>query len=619
MKVTVIRARLRQGFALPTILIASVIMLTVLVSAVSATSSLRAGLDSQYYNQLAKEAAESGLARARECLASNGYVPQWNANNLYPSTSCSGGSPCTNSSSCFVMQRSSVRSTFSVDPPINQTVSQLVKVHGTVELLRSSNGGVWKTYDYSMSARVGIDLSLSSVVFGYVGGVGAFFATLAADSSLSAVGLNNYGQLGNGTMTDSLTPLKYQLPGGEKPARVYSSFLSLGWDMFVVTATGKLYGAGNNSNLQLGNSGVIATNVSTPVQFLIPNGELARSVGVAGYANFVTTTSNNVYAVGECLNGLLGYNYTISGCTPPGAPVRVALPAPLGSDLNTLPTDNLAVDNHSAFLRMQGGRVYGWGQGGYGSLANGTFNDSSFPVQVGTYGNAGQPKAIQVTTDGVSVWILDDSGNVFGAGYNGFGDLGMGSTATAYYNTLVQFALPDPNIKITKIAADQYSLLALTNTGDVYGAGSNTNGQLGIGGAASQASPTPTKYILPAGVKAVDLYNTSVGNSSGSTYNNTYVIGDDGNVYGTGSNTYGQMGNGTSGSDVLVPVKMSLPVGVTAKQVQAGYGTAVILTSDNKIYTVGNNSNGQLGDGTTNNSSTPRANRYTNVLPVTNF
>jgi alpha-tubulin suppressor-like RCC1 family protein len=58
---------------------------------------------------------------------------------------------------------------------------------------------------------------------------------------------------------------------------------------------------------------------------------------------------------------------------------------------------------------------------------------------------------------------------------------------------------------------------------------------------------------------------------------------------------------------------------VKAKDVVSGYGTTVVLTEDGKVYTVGNNGNGQLGDGTTTNSSTPKANRYTNVLPVTSF
>src|SRR3954468_21084316 len=107
----------RAGFALPTILIASMVMLIVLITSVSATSSVRSGLDGQYYTQLAREAAESGLARANGCLQDGGYVPAWNSSKLYPNTTCSGGNSCVNTASCFVTQRPTIRTTFSVSPP----------------------------------------------------------------------------------------------------------------------------------------------------------------------------------------------------------------------------------------------------------------------------------------------------------------------------------------------------------------------------------------------------------------------------------------------------------------------------------------------------------------------
>ena len=65
----------RQGFALPTVLIASIIMLIVLLSAATASSSIRSSLNAQYYNQLAREAAESGMARASDCLAAPYKAP----------------------------------------------------------------------------------------------------------------------------------------------------------------------------------------------------------------------------------------------------------------------------------------------------------------------------------------------------------------------------------------------------------------------------------------------------------------------------------------------------------------------------------------------------------------
>ncbi len=210
------------------------------------------------------------------------------------------------------------------------------------------------------------------------------------------------------------------------------------------------------------------------------------------------------------------------------------------------------------YVRMQGGAVYVWGVNNFGQLGTGNTNSQSTPVRLGTYGNSTQPKATQVITDGWSSWILDDGGTVYGTGLNSFGELGDGTTTNA---------------------------------------------------------SSPTQFILPSGVTAVDIYNAAYLTTPNIV--NTYVVGSDGKVYGAGSNSYGQLGDGTT-TDRSTPVAMSVIDGssIIAKQVFSGNGTTVILTTNNKIYTVGNNGNGQLGDGTTTNSSTPKANQYTNVQPT---
>lgn len=604
----------RQGFALPTVLIASIIMLIVLLSAATASTSIRASLNAQYYNQLAREAAESGLARASDCLAASAYVPQWtDASPLRPNTSCNGGAGCSVGSNCFVVTTGNVRTTFRVDEPENMEVSQLVRSTGTVELLRPSNNSVWRTYESEVSARVGIDLSLNSVIFGYLGqnGPGAYFYTIDENGELRGTGNNYYGWLGNGSYDSTLIPTKVQLPTGQMPVAVFTSFLSGGYNAFFLTNSGLLYGAGNNSYGQLG-TGSTSIGHTTPILYQLPAGKVARAVGVLGMATYVITTDNNIYASGSCTSGQLGTNYTISGCSNILTPSRVALPTPT-SDLNTQPTDNIVVDYQSAFVRMKGGRVYGWGVNNAGQLANGNTNASSTPVKIGTFGDASQPRAVEVVTDGISVWILDNNGKVWGAGSNTYGQLSDGTTTNR--SSLVQYQIPNPNAKIVKVATDQWSSLVLTDAGEVWGVGDNRRGQLGAG-FVSNTQSTPVKFILPSGVKAVDVVNTALG----SGYNNTFVIGDNGRVYGAGDNAYGQLGDGTT-TDRPTPVAMQVidGVNIAAEKVMAGYGTVVITTSNQRIYTVGNNSHGQLGDGTTTNSSVPKANRYTNILPVTNF
>lgn len=80
-----------KAFALPTVLIASVVLLSILAVSVTATAAVRTTLKNQYYAQLAQVAGESGVAFAKTCLAQNGNIPLWSdAKPLTPATDCSG-------------------------------------------------------------------------------------------------------------------------------------------------------------------------------------------------------------------------------------------------------------------------------------------------------------------------------------------------------------------------------------------------------------------------------------------------------------------------------------------------------------------------------------------------
>ena len=76
-------------------------------------------------------------------------------------------------------------------------------------------------------------------------------------------------------------------------------------------------------------------------------------------------------------------------------------------------------------------------------------------------------------------------------------------------------------------------------------------------------------------------------------------------VYSFGNNTYGQLGNGTTTSSTL-PVALSGLPG-TVLQVAAGYGASAALLANGTVWTWGNNVNGQLGYSTTTGYvTTPR-------------
>ncbi|WP_033667836.1 RCC1 domain-containing protein, partial [Salinispora fenicalii] len=75
-------------------------------------------------------------------------------------------------------------------------------------------------------------------------------------------------------------------------------------------------------------------------------------------------------------------------------------------------------------------------------------------------------------------------------------------------------------------------------------------------------------------------------------------------VLAWGGNGRGALGNGTT-TDSPVPVEAELPANTTITAMAAGNGHSVALTSDGAVLAWGRNASGQLGDGTTNNSSTP--------------
>lgn len=724
-------------------------MLAVLLAAVSAVGVSRMALDAKYYDQLAREAAESGLIKAQACLRQNNYVPQWTAAApLRPNTNCAGAT--VSGASAYVHNNSRTQTTFEVPAPeLLANGVQRIVANGTANRIRLSNASVWRTYRAETFAMVSAQVTFNSVTFGYTGEAGAFFGTIDPVGNVTALGYNGHGQLGNGSTNNTLSPQRFNLPADTRVTGLYSNFLSAGYAMFAITSDGRVYGAGSNSHGQLGN-GSTATMHTTPVQFTLPNGVRGRYVGLLREVTYVIGSDNNIYAAGACAGGQLGSNYTISGCSNRSTYVRVALPAVNASDPNTIPvaendwiqSTNLATDRTNAYIRMQGGRVYGWGTNEYGQLGNNTRNASSVPVKIGTWGDSGRPQAKQLAYDGQTLYVLDTNGEVHATGRNNNGKLGgamapMGSSTgfcldnpgnstasgtririytcnnstaqklewthdgsikfrpnattelcvdnannsnvngnpirtytcngtpaqkwqyrddgsiyhpatgrcldnpgnSASSGTEIQLhvcngtpaqqwnfqdlltpskvPIPASSGKVVRITTDQWATLFLTEDGKVWGAGANDRGQLGNGRTAT-TSPTLTEFIIPAGRKAVDFYTTKAG-VIGSNHANTYVILDDGSVWGAGANTYGQLGIGVTTTTEATPRKMNLPPGVRAQSVQSGLGTTVILTDEGRIYTVGNNSHGQLGDGTTTNSSVPRANEYTNIIPTTYY
>ncbi|HEY7012991.1 MAG TPA: hypothetical protein VH480_09560 [Streptosporangiaceae bacterium] len=126
--------------------------------------------------------------------------------------------------------------------------------------------------------------------------------------------------------------------------------------------------------------------------------------------------------------------------------------------------------------------------------------------------------------------------------------------------------------------------------------GNNFSGQLGTGAPLRTTATTPAPVKLPA-----DMTPTAV--AAGSTF--AFAAGPGGAVCAWGDNLHGQLATGRVGQPSPVPVKVSLPDGVSALSVAAGDSSAYVIGSDGKLYDWGNNKSGQLGIGSTKSRYQP--------------
>jgi alpha-tubulin suppressor-like RCC1 family protein len=260
----------------------------------------------------------------------------------------------------------------------------------------------------------------------------------------------------------------------------------------------------------------------------------------------------------------------------------------------------------SHFLALDSnGAVWAWGRNNQGQLGDGCTigvdcTKSMTPAQVGSLSNV-----VAIAAGGDHSLALKGDGTVWAWGSNWNGQLGDNTTVS--HSTPVQVRHPDfyygaePLTGVVAIAVGGGSWvephsLALKKDGTVLAWGANGSGQLGDG------SNTPSLVPVPV----VDPSNTTLpltgvigiaaggGDIGGIGFAHSLALKDDGTVWAWGANRLGQLGDGTT-TDSSIPVQVSgLPVGVAA--LAAGNEYSLALRPDGTVWAWGSNYGGELGD-----------------------
>jgi uncharacterized repeat protein (TIGR02543 family) len=258
--------------------------------------------------------------------------------------------------------------------------------------------------------------------------------------------------------------------------------------------------------------------------------------------------------------------------------------------------------SHSSAITSNG-RLYTWGRNSSGQLGDGTRTTRNIPTEITERFNLKTGEKItQVSLGENYSSALTSNGRIFTWGRNSNGQLGDGTISqrttpteiTASFNLSV-------GETITQISLGAFHSSALTSNGRLFTWGLNSNGQLGDGTMPSRT--TPTEITVRFNLRAGEII-TQV--SLGSFHSS--AITSNGLLFTWGLNSSGQLGdNSTTNRNVptIITARFSLGSGETITQLSLGSFHSSAITSNGRLFTWGRNSNGQLGDGTTTDRTTP--------------
>ena len=339
------------------------------------------------------------------------------------------------------------------------------------------NGTLAEKYTIKISSEDSKKVSLVSA--------GAYHSMiLMADGSLWACGVNDSGQLCDGTMTDKITPVKIM--------DNVSTVSAGGRSTLIVKRDGQLFACGLNDRGQLGDG--TNTDRSTPVKIM----DDVSSVSAGGGHSMIIKTDGSLWACGE--NNWYGKLGTGDDLDNRNVPVKIMDGV-----------KSVSAEGDYTWIVKTDGTL--WGCGGDYHYTGDWISRTPYKMM---------ENVEKVSADNCRVMIIKTDGSLWGKGYNSSGQLGDGSTTT-------QHSFVKILDNVAQVSAGYSHTMIVKKDGSLWACGSGENGQLGDG-----MSGIGHKRLFP--IKVLDDV-TSV--TAGMWH--TLAVKSDGTLWGCGNLDYDLM------------------------------------------------------------------------------
>jgi len=436
------------------------------------------------------------------------------------------------------------------------------------------------------------------------------------NGSVYCWGLNNYGQLGDGSTTNNLTPVFTNLPLGSKAVAISS-----GYDHnCVILDNSSVYCWGYNGYGNLGNGN--GTTMYTPTYVNMPAGSSPVQISASERHTCGLLRNGSMYCWGynnyQQSEGPISDDYGSQIYNPNFIKTKFGhkvVSMGVGVDYTCVVTEYAAIScwggsnyarnlevnlDKTSKLRYVISEEYeytiqpmGWNidDFSFSNLPSGFIMNNSELSITSVANQSGQFDWSVNTSNGVTSGSIDYEAMTIDRKYG---------SATAWTNSI---AYKESDSAVAMVGVDSWynHVCSIDQNGKTYCWGDNNEGKLGDLSTNRRSSPNPVRF------NGDEPFAIQVSTS----YYNTCILSDEGRVMCWGDGSKGQNGQGSwdtdnSRYDRKSPGEVLLPWSSNAVMISTGREFACSLLDDGSVYCWGNNNYGQLGDGTTTYSGLPR-------------